>query len=33
MLWRTFRDYALVLLRHPDGTEELHYPTLRPVPA
>jgi transposase len=36
MLLRTFHDYALVLLRHPDGavgTEEVHYPPLRPVPA
>jgi hypothetical protein len=33
MLLPTFRDYALVLLRHPDGAEEVHYPKLRPVPA
>lgn len=33
MLLRTFRDYALVLLRHANGEEEVHYPKLRPVPA
>jgi transposase len=33
MLLRTFHDYALVLLRHPDGDQEVHYPPLRPVPA
>ncbi len=30
-LLRTFHDYALVLVHHPDGAEEVHYPKLRPV--
>lgn len=30
-LLRAFRDYALVLLRHPNGAEEVHYPKLRSV--
>jgi hypothetical protein len=30
-LLRAFRDYALVLVHHPDGTEEVHHPPLRPV--
>lgn len=33
MLLRTFRDYALVRIRHADGKEEVHYPQLRAVPA
>lgn len=32
-LLRTFRDYALVLIRSPGGDEELHHPKLRSVPA
>lgn len=30
-LLRSFRDYALVLVRQPDGSAEVHYPPLRPV--
>ena len=30
-LLRTFRSYALVIVHHPDGHEEIHYPKLRPV--
>ncbi len=30
-LLRAFRSYALVIVRHPDGQEEVHYPKLRPV--
>lgn len=30
-LLKAFQDYTLVLVRHPDGREELHYPKLRPV--
>ncbi len=30
-LLRAFRSYALVIVRHPDGQEEIHYPKLRPV--
>ena len=29
---RSFQSYALVIVHHPDGREELHYPKLRPVP-
>ena len=32
-LLRTFRDYTLVLIHHPHGDEEVHYPKLRAVPA
>jgi transposase len=28
---RAFADYALVLVRHAEGEEEVHYPKLRPV--
>ena len=30
-LLRAFRSYALVIVRHSDGHEEVHYPKLRPV--
>jgi transposase len=30
-LLQAFRSYALVIVRHPDGREEVHYPKLRPV--
>jgi transposase len=30
-LLRAFRDYAVVVVHYPDGTEEVHYPHLRPV--
>jgi len=30
-LLRAFRSYALVIVRHSDGQEEVHYPKLRPV--
>ena len=30
-LLHAFRSYALVIVRHPDGREEVHYPKLRPV--
>jgi transposase len=29
---RTFQSYAVVIVHHPHGREELHYPKLRPVP-
>lgn len=28
---RAFRSYALVIVHHPDGHDEIHYPKLRPV--
>lgn len=28
---RAFQSYALVIVRHPDGRDEVHYPKLRPV--
>jgi len=28
---QAFQDYALVIVRHADGQEEVHYPSLRPV--
>lgn len=28
---RAFRSYTLVIVHHPDGPEEIHYPKLRPV--
>jgi transposase len=30
-LLKAFQDYTLVMVRHPDGSEEIHYPKLRPV--
>lgn len=30
-LLKAFQDYTLVVVRYPDGREELHYPKLRPV--
>lgn len=31
-LLRAFSDYSLVIVKHPDGTQETHYPKFRPVP-
>ena len=31
-LLRAFSDYTLVIVKHPDGTQETHYPKFRPVP-
>lgn len=31
-LLRAFSDYTLVVVKHPDGTQETHYPKFRPVP-
>jgi transposase len=31
-LLRAFSDYALVVVRHADGAQEIHYPKFRPVP-
>lgn len=30
-LLQAFHDYALVIIRHPDGSEELYHPDFRPV--
>jgi len=30
-LLKAFQDYTIVILRYPDGQEEIHYPKLRPV--
>lgn len=30
-LLKAFQDYTLVVVRYPDGREELHYPKLRPI--
>ncbi len=30
-LLKTFQDYALIVVRHADGQEDVHYPELRPV--
>ena len=30
-LLKAFQDYTVVILRYPDGREEIHYPKLRPV--
>jgi len=30
-LLQVFQSYALVIVRHPDGHEEIHFPKLRPV--
>jgi transposase len=31
-LLRAFSDYTLVVVRHADGAQEIHYPKFRPVP-
>jgi hypothetical protein len=30
-LLRAFSDYSLVIVKHADGTQEIHYPKFRPV--